>query len=254
MMKCTFLLPSLIFLAATVGAQSSIPPSSTTVVRGHRPLMYALEILERKCGWLITYEDPVWQFAGDIEQIGSPPRAGLRRILVPRAGTLEMPALPGPADEEPDRFALLARLFQAYEQAGNPGFFRVVDEGGILHVLPAFSRDARGQKTAVVPLLDTPIHIPIPETTPSLAIRAILDQVERARGVPIISELGSRFDRAVFGPVQVRVDARGQTARSLLLKILKESNQSWTWRLLCSPSVPDEPGECVWNLRSTTAH
>jgi hypothetical protein len=102
-----------------------------------------------------------------------------------------------------------------------------------------------------VPLLDTPICTPVEETTPSLAIRQILAEVSQRRGVQIVPSLPwwSNQDQLVFGPLKVKVAAERQSARSLLSKILKEADRPYIWRSLCEPSLADQQGHRVLNVR-----
>ncbi|MEN6533842.1 MAG: hypothetical protein ABFD89_09285 [Bryobacteraceae bacterium] len=249
-MKWSIGLLMLSVVAGITNGQTPLTIDAEAVITSARPLDDAADMLEHKFGWVITYEDPVWSFAGEVVDLVPVRKPGTRRFLAPRPGQLPIGALLSTAGERPDKGSLVSKIIQAHDDAGNPGSFKIVSDGDFLHLIPTFAKGVGGGREAVSPLLDTPIHTPIDETTPSLAIRQIIDEVSRTRGIQIDIDMSWRSDQIVFGPLRTRVDATGQPARSLLLKILKEANRPLTWRLLCEPSLPDHQGFCALTLRS----
>lgn len=228
-----------------------IAPSldATTEISSHRPLSDAAMLLEANFGWIITYEDPLWKFGGDVVDTTPRIKPDARRFPAPRPGRISIGKLLPAAGSRPNRDVLVSRLLQANDEAGNAASFKSISDGEFTHFVPTFVKNSSGSREAFLPLLDTPVHIPIEAGAPSLAIRRILDQVEQARGVQIVTDMGWRFDQLVFGPLKVRVDASEQPARTLLVKIFKQALSPRTWHLLCEPAVPGQQGFCVFNLR-----
>lgn len=238
---------------AILSAQTAnVPPPAGTIV-SHRPLSDAADMLERRFGWLITYEDPLWQFEGETLDLTPSRCPEVMRTPAPRLGQLAFEKVLSNAGPNPDRDLLVADMVRAHNESRNPGVFRMISDGDRCHIVPKSVKGKNGELAPTQPLLDTPIYVSLPESGPSVAVRHILDEIERARGVRVVSELSWEFDRAVFGSRKMKVTATGNTARSFLTKIFKEANRPLAWHLLCQPAAADQPGFCVFNLQTVRA-
>src|SRR5688572_29179716 len=93
-----------------------------------RPLAKAAALLEQHYGWVITYEDPPYQFAQDIVDVTTSVRRtytlGQRPVLVPKGGRLliefdtQGKGTVRPAD-------VIQQLVEAYNRHPLPGRFVV---------------------------------------------------------------------------------------------------------------------------------
>src|SRR2546422_10741647 len=59
-----------------------------------RALSAAVELLEHRFGWQITYEDPRYVYTGDLVDRTSPDYRGPLRAIAVRPGTIEVTYLP----------------------------------------------------------------------------------------------------------------------------------------------------------------
>lgn len=230
------LLPGLLVLAlATVVAGAPGPGETVTVVHRSRPLAALLDELEGRLGAVITYEDPVWVYAGDLSDVtrevapdaekglqsGAPP------VLVPVRGDLGLTLPAAKAGELPDPATAVQTAIDAHWAAGNPGRFRLIRDGAGLHVVPAQVKDRAGRWTSPRPLLDTRIDLPAEERTRLDTLRALtiaLGSATKTRiGLGMVAMPG-RKEKLTLG-------ASHEPARQVLAKVLAGLAPQASWRL-----------------------
>ncbi|HYO16890.1 MAG TPA: hypothetical protein VE685_27140, partial [Thermoanaerobaculia bacterium] len=162
-------------------------------VEAPRPLAAALELLARRHGLTICYEDPAYSFAGDLDDVTEKVRRDLDRyppgqaprVLVPRKAALALryPAVPG--ERLADPAAVLQRLIDAHAAADNPGRFRLLLREGRFLVVPLAVRDGKGELVDVGPVLDTRITLPGRVRTGYEAVEEVLAAASEAARVRI---------------------------------------------------------------------
>ena len=127
-----------------------------------RPLAAAIEALERRHGWIITYEDPPYVFAGDILDVTAQVRkdgAMHQRVLVPAGGPFRFTYEASAAASKDASASMLEGLLEQYHASGNAGVFRLAQTGTVFHVIPARHRNALGASETTASLLDATISI-----------------------------------------------------------------------------------------------
>jgi hypothetical protein len=222
--------------------------TATISVNNPRPLAEVLEELGKRYGWVVTYEDPSYLYASDVEDVTLSVRRDGRaepRVLVPRGGSFnfQYPVLAA-SGGTPDERAVLAKLIADYNLSGHPGLFGLIRSGTAFHVVPLQTRNASGHFVPRGSLLDRNISIANVERSALDMLRAITDAVsnpEVARVVVGTVPLNSMILTRVQG------GAAGENARTVLLRTLEMVSPQLTWSLLCGPGpVP----ECALNVFS----
>jgi hypothetical protein len=131
----------------SISAQVRLPIH--IVVNQPRPLEGALDLLEKKIGIPINYEDPRLECASDIQDVAAQVQNAAQkaahpntRILIPAAGSLAFDSLFPAIPQAADALAAVTQLRQQYEANGYSGRFTVKAVGSVLTVEPSAARNA----------------------------------------------------------------------------------------------------------------
>ena len=224
---------------------ASASPNTITVQSG-RPVAEAIEELETRYGWQITYEDPPYVHYSDITDVtdlGRPKvpvrsqsqlQAALQpenhRTLVPKGGSLTF-TLPSAV---PDELGAVEALLKSYNESHRGFEFTVVQGASLLHVMPRKARGLSGNIEPVKPVLDTLITIEPKERTSYALLKEVCKQI-----------FVSTNTNVVFGTVPINmlynmktsIGGSGRTARSILEQWILESQAPLSWQLLYEPSA-----------------
>ena len=202
-----------------------------------RPLAACIDEIERKFGWVVTYEDPAYLSASEINDVTASVRRDGKsypRVLVPRGGPFTFSyALPTDGGSSADRAALLQALLSAYGANGNPGFFRVLTEGSSFHIVPTKVLNESGVLADYVPPLETLISLESGERTLVEVVQSIVAAVSSESGSKIM--VGATPTNAMH--VRVHVDGVKQRARVLLAQYLAFAQRRISWRLFYDPGM-----------------
>ncbi len=205
-----------------------------------RPVAAAVQTLVDALALRITYEDPRYEFTGDLADVAS--SAARPRVTVPRGGRF-VAKFPGSKDAG----AMLERVLSAAAQAMPDLRFRIERSGEAWHVVPVGSRDARGRLVTRPSLLDARISLPDEERTAQQTIDAIRAAVSAANRVRVGAGAFS-LDGGIVpvpGPPKFRFHAHDEPARAVLMRafdaIEKERGVRLTSLLFYGPDGP-EPG------------
>jgi len=230
-----------------------------------RPLEQARLFLENKYEKVVTYEDPVWRWAGDSVAAGSQSVRGFDRLLWERQ--LDLPP-DVTAQESPKLDAhLVQRIVDAYHRQ-NPGGtrFKVLEFSLGLHIVPADVRDQNGTLVEASSLLDRKITVPPASRMPSEHFRAICEAITSASGTTL--DLGGKWLDHFFAPngavprygaamlftakekepYSFQWGAADVPAREALIGLIESSSTTLTWALLCQPTLRAEDRFCVLTL------
>ncbi|HEX4999875.1 MAG TPA: hypothetical protein VFY29_16765, partial [Terriglobia bacterium] len=220
-----------------------------------RPMLEIVELLQRRTGRPISYEDPLWAYEGTREKAGDIKRtAGFPDAANPKAPVKDIVTLtPANFDykmvvdarshllAEPvdgSLGALLPALITEYNNKQLPGsytqgYLGAVESGGYgWVVLPDKFRSREGNWIAPRRVLDYPITFPVEQRTTQATFALIVDLVSRASGQLVKFEkleseasAGGRVtnSRPVDIPAKqfVRIGATNETARSVIAKALR---------------------------------
>jgi len=140
-----------------------------TSVVGRRPVRDVILQWERQYGWVITYEDPRFEYADDLEDVTLRVRKDLKagepidpakRIVGARERQLSVSyETPESASDASARLEATNQLVKAFGEA--TGNTLIVSQSGTrVHILPGLIRDASGQSQPSKPILDTIISVP----------------------------------------------------------------------------------------------
>lgn len=226
----------LITLAALALELASLRGSTATIdVVDPRPIAQAVQTLVSKYGYVITYEDPRYNYEGDLEDVTDRVRRGPARpgvaskIMVPAIDkiTVSLPATSAPKDVA---YALGLLAQQPSRQGGH---FRVERGADVFHVVPTEVRDKNGNWSANPSILDAPISLPAADYSELGMIRAICNAVGAANNVQV--HVGVGFGRRIrIGAAEplYHLEANNETARTVLLRALSASSPTKrTWLL-----------------------
>jgi hypothetical protein len=205
--------------------------TATVVLHGPRPLWMALLAVEREYGWLVDYEDPIYQEATesvvqhnlqwDTLHPGVPSR-------VP-AGTTFSSTYPEDSQtpaSTTQRQVILAKIVSDYNASANPGRFelRVAGPGRINIV--GYSRHApAGRGTP----LDSLVTIKTGTRGAVDALQELADALTKTTGIKVV--VGA-VPWNLLVPARVSTKAERILARSLLTDIADSANVPLMWDFL----------------------
>jgi hypothetical protein len=228
-------------MAAFLGNASASP--NTITVQRARPVAEAIEELERRYGWQITYEDPPYVYYGDITEVTGINRRvpvqsqselqaaqqpASQRTLVPKGGSLTF-TLPS---EDPDELGAVEALLKSYNESHRGFEFAVVQGAGLLHVVPRQARGLSGNLEPVKPVLDTLITIEPKERTSEAFIEEVLKKISIATNTHVA--MGT-ISFNMLTRTKTSIGGSGRTAQSILEQWMLERRARLSWRLLYSP-------------------
>ncbi|HKP37393.1 MAG TPA: hypothetical protein VJT71_11080 [Pyrinomonadaceae bacterium] len=212
-------------------------------VNNGRPLAEAIVVLEVRFGRVITYEDPPYVFAGDINDVTESVRRDLDkfepgrapRVLVPKGGKFDFVIVQN-ANGSPAQDRTLQRLVHDYALSAQSARFRLEKSADAFHVVPTLVRNSSGRLTSQIPVLDARITLPAKERTGFQEIRDFCAEVSRVTGKQVVmgtipSLLAAHKER--YGI------PNATTARIALARMLKrfEAGRGLSWRLLYDPGM-----------------
>jgi hypothetical protein len=212
-------------------------------VEASRPLHAAVELLRKEYGYRITYEDPPYEYAGDIKDVtslvrrdlgaGSSPKAS-QRVFVPRGGRLAAQIPVGSATEAPIRADIaVAPLVNAQNALAVGARFRTVERNGVLQLIPESMRAASGDWVKVRPLLDTVCTLPSGTRPAREALEEILAQLRKAT----TERVEANFPLRAVDNVMVVLDGKSESARDALTNVLTQVDPDLTWFSLYDPGL-----------------
>src|SRR6266436_4893344 len=122
-------------------------------VQDPRPLAKAIETLESRNGWIITYEDPRYVNESEIADVTASVRRDLNnfkageapKVLIPKGGPLSIEYEVDPTTNNPaDSTRVVQQLLDAQSRSGNAGKFRLERNGEVIHVIPTAVKNTAG--------------------------------------------------------------------------------------------------------------
>ena len=194
----------------------------------------AIEELETRYGWQITYEDPPYHSNRDMPDVtpsvqeGSSIAPGASHVTVPRAAVLSFPL---PATDQ-DELSTVNSVLKSYSESHRGFEFAVVQGAGLLHVVPRQARGLSGNLEPVKPVLDTVITIEPKKRTSE----ALIDEVCKKVSIATNTNVGmGTIDPNLLHRTTTSVGGSGRTARSILERWILERYSGFSWRLLYEP-------------------
>ena len=250
-MRAVYGIVWLLFLSALLSAQQ--PPdktksymhyglvqrhggSATVLANDPRPLLQAITAVKEEYGWIVDFEDPPFTSHQDLIHNADPqwagaPRANARGVTVLAGGPFQSDYPEGPdLTSTAAKEAVLQKIITDYNRSGNPGKFRLVDEGGGRYaIVGAQVKDGGGGDRPATAILDTPISIPSETRSGYQTVRVVVDALSDASGVKV--HLGLLADNVLY-PSRVTAGGANIRARDLLLQTLNATQYAMDWQLL----------------------
>jgi hypothetical protein len=204
-----------------------------------RPLARAAELLQRKFGVPVSYEEELLQYSGDM--IPAEDLPGNRELvtkypqwkgpLVPRLGFLDLSIPTGESLKvirDPSEYIMQA--IDSHRQQGNVGRFKVVSLGvyGFSIVMDRVA-DKSGQIKMTAPVFDTLVSFPEKDRTLGETLELITRGVAGS-GKPAF-RVGAPGTETYLGRIHVQIGANSEPARLVLARALKIPGQpqsAWT--------------------------
>jgi hypothetical protein len=205
------------------------PPPSAVSLAG--PGDSAVDRLQSSFAKIVTYEDPVWVWRGELVPERFTPK-NRPTDLWPVNRTFVMPAAANPPA---DLATEVGKMLDAYHQTGGPRFEVRTSKLG-LHIVPVLSHDEAGNLVAAKNVLDAYVTVVTEQRTAYRHLQALIDAIGIATGVTITG--GAAFPDGwgyEFDPDRGKFSwgANSATGREALIDLLDRSATSFSWRLLC---------------------
>jgi len=201
-------------------------------VHDPRPVAAMILELETRYSWQITYEDPPYASAADIEDVTAryARSPGGARILVPKAGSLSVSGLAG----APRESATIAQMLTSYNELAGAEAFRLVKEGELYHVVPNKAHDESGALRAAPSILEAKIAVRPGQRTMYDLLDEMCNKVSRASGMKVL--LGT-VPQSLLRNTSTTVGTAGrkETARAVLDQMIAQSGARLSWQLLYDP-------------------
>ncbi len=227
-----------ISLTSLAGAQTNV---ASIDVDDPRPVAAAIQSLLERFPVVITYEDPRFEHSRDIKDVTDAVRnplalASTQRVLVPRGGILRASYELSVATGQPtDMGDVLRRILAANDTGPAGGRFRVLEAGGVFHVVPTAVRNAEGAWVTQASVLDTRISISVHGVNGFQLLDAIATEIEDASALRI-GVAGEKFNNTL-ARYRGDMEAADELARDVLLRALHAISERFTWRLFYGPGV-----------------
>lgn len=250
------LLPGLCLVAVCIlivtslvagGRDMQEPHRVSLSVSDPRPVAKAVELLEAKHGWVITYEDPPYAHDSDLVDVTESVRRDLfkyrpgtaPRVIGPKGGELNFDyEVGGPAAQKPDAAAAVVQQLLSAYSAGNSGTFRLERSGQFLHVIPATSKNVAGELAPDESVLDAVITLPAEGRNGVRMVDDICEAVSKATGTRVV--VGA-MPTGLFIQYQGQQGAATQKARDVLVNELEGIKEKLgvrlSWQLLYDPGM-----------------
>ena len=222
----TRMLTAMLVLSSSVllGAQAD-----DLFVNDPRPISAMAEKIAQQTGWTITYEDPSYQYAADIEDFSgvltdpssNAPFYVMRKV--PFVFTLD-------AEKRKDAVKAISELVDTFEMRTGGQKFKVIAENGYIHIVPQLNRDKQGTWAEQRPALDTRISLTAGKRTLADFMSEFTQVVSKESGRRI--DIGTVPLNLLFN-TEVELPAFKNTeARTVLREALSRAPTKLSWHLL----------------------
>ncbi len=212
-------------------------------VNDGRPMGQAVLSLIRSYPVTITYEDPRYEYAGDLRDVTrqvSKTRHPQARAIVPRGGALHATYEVSQDTGRPvDMADAIQKVIDANNLARHGGHFELRRSGETFHVVPTEVRDNKGRWIPQQSVLDTRITFSSGgERDGFELIETILQEVSVASGQKIVGGLNLATTCSTAACVQNKrtVEAQNESARDVLMRLVNSLSRRYTWVLYYAPA------------------
>ena len=195
---------------------------------GSRPLLQAIEALQQKYGWAISYEDP--QYPPDAPGTANAPSPPNRRhayFADRQDGGFSVQFSRGP-NGKPEEASVLRTVIEAYNQSNGTAEFKLEESAGSFAVIGVGVRGANNQIEEQQPVLSLPISLPSQQRTVTDTISLICRGASEAGKVSV----SLAVDPGQLATLKTVVGGDSEAARTLLTRTLESAGNGLYWQLL----------------------
>ena len=242
---------ALLLACVIAGAADANGPELQLAVTDPRPVALAIAVLSERHGIAITYEDPRYEFEGDLKDVTSevarsPIKPG-QRILVPLGGALELTYSISPTSGKPEQVdALIRKILDTHVAGGRGSQFELTQEGNTFHVVPVMLKCSQGTWKATTSVLNTPINVAIEQRSGIQMVDAICEALTAAARVRVV--VGIEPWNAMAN-AQIVDGGTNEAAGAMLSRVLqqltrqtakrlgKDFERPFVWQLLFDPTT-----------------
>ncbi len=191
--------------------------SAVLSVNTFRPLDAIATKLELQFGFVVSAEDPLFQFRGDMMDISLEVPRVRSGTLVPARWGFEV-RFPAKPDGAPLNAHDLLASIVAEANLRSPFAYRLDEIGGAFFFVPTGTRDAQGRSIAVTPLLDRLVTIPPGVRRINESASLMAADLSRQTGLRV-SCCQSSIAGYPWGMEEVMFAAKNEPARSVLRRL-----------------------------------
>ncbi len=226
-----------------------IPARQPAVITGSRPLCEFAERLQARHATVITYEDPAWQWRGDLQRLSLNPTPVSE--LIPAVESFAPP----PSGSSTSPGEILDNAVRAFNGQTRGPHFQMSSSKLGLHLFPAEEHNASGQLVSASNILDSLISVPTVVRTASGHFAQICAAASAASGAGVeCSAAGVRpwlDETFAANPKPFAWGVNGISARGALVDLILKSATTITWEFLCGATADWGAAgrSCVLNLR-----
>jgi hypothetical protein len=221
----------------TAYAQAQTAPKNLQVT-DRRPVEAAVLELTSHYPVVITYEDPQFMYAGDVEDLTDQARKkypDARGLIGPRVRTLRANyEVSQETGELASVSGALASIVNAKNADAVGGRFKFLQIGDVYHVIPTEIRDSTGAWIKQTSILDVRITLKTGELNGAELLEAILGQVSEASGKQV--GLGIEGLANTFSAYRGSIDIKDEPARDALVNALHAMSGRIGWVLHYVPA------------------
>jgi hypothetical protein len=232
------------FAGLSVGqelGQNAATFQGTTFVSS-APIADTAEILQSRYGVAVTYEDPVWQWAGDFQNRPGQPY-GMFRLQ----RTVNIPDGLTPDQTPALSAAAVGRALEEYHKNYDAPRYRIFESKFGLHIVPETVRDPSGSIVRANNPLDTVVDIPVAARSAEQHLDAVCATASRLARLQLqcgTSAWGNEarwWKQAFAAPVDMlEWGGSAISARDALIDLFSRLNTTLSWRLRCAnPTTGD---------------
>jgi hypothetical protein len=239
-----FSLPIMLLIQVAT-AQQQTTGGASLLVTSPRPLSDASVRLQETYGKVVTYEEPVLSWRGELEAV-----PGHKGLMMPATHSFVMPAESGPGT---DFASALENAIAAYHQQTSGTRFQVLSSKLGYHIVPIQVHDESRRSVRATSALDQIVTVPTETRTARqhlLALGAAISSTGPTRvTIRAVPYSPDGFDRAFRAqPAVFQWGVNSAVARDALIDLLKQSATTFSWRLMCQGSTQPSDRLCALNL------
>lgn len=219
-----------------------------------RPVLRAIEVLRERYHLPITYEEPRYVYAQDLEDISyihkGPLPSGVR-LIAPRGGTIHFRYTEVNGKPQEDTASLIHRLLAEYAAQGGPVFDvreRSEPNGPQWNVIAVKARNESGTLVDQTDILGALVSIPPAQRSASEFITEMLQQVRTETGYQVKwGTYAGRFDTPVDD-----LGVNNVSARDALADLFGRSTTPVIWDMNYDPEDGTYALTFIWTPQPPT--